>query len=310
MQTTEQRTQAKPTGSHASHSDATRLETCATSADLTQHNLRAIYEELLGKLEQNVVTDRARFIDDYIATMVKRDEMTTLWSDPAFYRQLKGSILNEFLPIYDQYSLLKHKTEQQLEKTTWSRYCLWTIGICLGIEALLTEGRVLRPQLLFPAAIIDGLLGCAIWYIANFRALSELRHIKRRLLSSIEELVRKHQVSNQYEIFRTYTGGDLLNAELQQLLESYSTPTEFWRDYYLVRNADPTTEAQLERLRVPRFRNFLQLHLEGTYSEESRLQRFNALFLLAHKSFILADPKHYILQNLTLPNQQNDTLTL
>lgn len=297
MQATGQRNRAHPTVSSISDSAGRELDASATIADLTQHNVQAIYEELLGKLEQNVVTDRMRFIDDYIATMVKRDEMTTLWTDPAFYRQLKGAIRNELLPIYDQYSVLKQKAEQKLEKATWSRYCLWTIGICLGVEALLTEGRVLRPQLLIPAAFIDGLLGYGIWYIANFRALSELRRIKRRLLSSIQELVRKHQVSDQYEVFRTYTGGDLLNAELQQLLESYATPADFWRDYYRVRQADPTTDAELERLEVPRFKHFLQLHVEGTYSEESRLQRFNALFLLAHKSFILADPKHYTLAN-------------
>jgi len=234
--------------------------------------------------------------------------MTTLWTDPTFYRHLKGAIVNEFLPIYDRYRALREKTEQKLEKGTWSRYCLWTIGICLAIEVLMTEGRVLRPQLLIPAALMDGLLGCAIWYVANFRALSELRHIKRSLLSSVQELVLKQRVSEQYEVFRTYTGGELLKAELQQLLGSYDTPSEFWRDYFKVRKADPTSEAELKALGVERFRNFLQLHLEGTYSEEGRQQRFDALFLLAHKSFILADRKHYILDNLAQQLQPKDPL--
>jgi len=308
MQTTKQANKASQAADRASESGDRELEASATVADLTQHNVQGIYQDLLEKLEENVVTDRPRFIDDYIATMVKRDEMTTLWTDPTFYRQLKGAIQNELLPIYDQYRSLREKAEQKLEKGTWSRYCLWTIGICLAIEVVMTEGRVLRPQLLLPAAIMDGLLGYGIWYIANFRTLSELRRIKRRLLSSIQELVRQQQVSKQYEVFRTYTGGELLNAELQQLLESYATPAEFWRDYYKVRKADPTTEAELENLRVDRFRNFLQLHIEETYSEEGRQQRFDALFLLAHKSFILADRKHYILENLAQQLQRTDTL--
>jgi hypothetical protein len=308
MQTTQQTNKTRLAPDRASESTDRELEAGAMVADLTQHNLLGIYEDLLGKLEENVVTDRPRFIDGYIATMVKRDEMTTLWTDPTFYRQLKAAILNEVLPIYDQYRSLREKAEQKLEKGTWSRYCLWTIGICLAIEVLMTEGRVLRPQLLIPAAIMDGLLGYGLWYIASFRTLSELRRIKRRFASSIQELVRKQQVSEQYDVFRTYTGGDLLKAELQQLLESYASPAEFWRDYYKVRKADPTTQPQLDSLGVDRFRNFLQLHIEETYSEEGRQQRFDALFLLAHKSFILADRKHYILENLAQQLRQKDTL--
>jgi len=308
MQTAKQSRAPRQSADRESASDDRELESSAMVADLAQHNVAGIYEDLLAKLEQSVVTDRTRFIDDYISTMAKRDEMTSLWTDPTFYRHLKGAIVDEFLPIYDRYRALREKTEQKLEKGTWSRYCLWTIGICLAIEVLMTEGMVLRPQLLIPAALMDGLLGCAIWYVANFRALSELRRIKRSLLSSVQELVLKQRVSEQYEVFRTYTGGELLKAELQQLLGSYDTPSEFWRDYFKVRKADPTTEAELKSMGVERFRNFLQLHLEGTYSEEGRQQRFDALFLLAHKSFILADRKHYILDNLAQQSQQKDPL--
>lgn len=274
------------------------LDASVAMADPTAHNLRAIYEDLLGKLEDNVVTDRPRFIDDYIATMVKRDEMTTLWTDPAFYRRLKQAILQELLPIYDNFKALREKLDQKLERATWSRYCLWTIGICLAIELVISEGRVLRPQLLIPAAIVDGLLGSAIWYIANFRTLNQLRQIKRRLTNSVSDLVRKQQVSDQYELFRTYTGGDLLKAELEQLLASYPAPAQFWRDYYKVRKVDPTSEAERDALGVSSFNGFLELHVGGTYSDEARQQRFDALFLLAHKAFILADRDNYVLQNL------------
>jgi hypothetical protein len=267
-------------------------------ANLNRHNVQGIYEDLLPRLEQNVGGERMRFVDDYIATMVKREEMATLWADPAFYRQLKAAIVNELLPLYDRYQNLRQKAEQKVQQTTWSRYCLWTMGICLGVEAFLSEGRVLRPQLLIPAAIVDGLLGCAIWYLANFKALKELRELKRRFDHSVEELVQKQEVSDRYEVFRTYTGGELLKAELDQLLASYHDTSEFWYDYYRVRQADPTTPQQLKELGIGRFANFLELHVGGTYSAESRAQRFDALFLLAHKAFILADRKNYVLNNL------------
>src|SRR5208283_3544121 len=112
----------------------------------------------------------------------------------------------------------------------------------------------------------------------------------------------KQQVSDKYEVFRAYTGGDLLKAELQQLLASYRSPAEFWRDYSRVRRADPTTPEALRELGAGRFHGFLELHVGGTYSEEARRQRFDALFLLAHKAFILADRKNYVLDNLAEKN--------
>src|SRR5258708_13662748 len=118
MQTTKQANKASQAADRASESGDRELEASATVADLTQHNVLGIYQDLLGKLEENVVTDRPRFIDDYIATMVKRDEMTTLWTDPPFYRQLKGAILNELLPIYDHYRSLQSNPDQQSQTTT------------------------------------------------------------------------------------------------------------------------------------------------------------------------------------------------
>ena len=79
------------------------------------------------------------------------------------------------------------------------------------------------------------------------------------------------------------------------LLASYASPREFWSDYYKVRRADPTTSAELEKLGIKRFNGFLELHVNGAYSPEARQQRFNALFLLAHKAFILNDRENYVL---------------
>jgi hypothetical protein len=274
------------------------LDAGSLAADVSHRNLGSIYEDLLTRLEGGMFTDRRKFIDDYIATMVKNEEMTTLWTDPSFYQQLKKAILDEFLPLYDKYSALREKEEKKMERGTWPVYCLTVIGICLLIEVVFTEGRVLRPQMLLPAVVLDGVLGYGIWYLMNFRALSALRRINHSMLNGMRDMISRQRVSEQYEVFRTYTGGDLLKAELQQLLASYATPDEFWQDYYLVRRADPTTPEELKKLGLPKFTGFLELHTGGTYSEEARQQRFDALFLLAHKSFILADRRNYVLNNL------------
>ena len=56
--------------------------------------------------------------------------------------------------------------------------------------------------------------------------------------------------------------------------------------------------ADLAKLGNKRFNGFLELHVNGAYSPEARQQRFNALFLLAHKAFILNDRENYVLNNL------------
>lgn len=192
---------------------------------------------------------------------------------------------------------------ERTEQRSWPKYCLWAIGIGLALELIFTEGRLLRPPMLLPALMVDGLVGYALFYLVNFRDASTLKRARRNLLNSIRELDTQHEVAKRYEIFRKYTGGDLLTAELQLLLASYASPEEFWKDYYSVRKADPTTPADLEKLGIPRFNGFLELHINGAYSPEARQQRFNALFLLAHKVFILNDREHYVL-NLLKPDNE------
>ena len=156
---------------------------------------------------------------------------------------------------------------------------------------LFSEGRVLRPQMLLPSVVVDGHAGIGLYYLVSFREKSALKRARRNLLNSIREIDTQHEVAKRYEIFRTYTGGELLTAELELLLASYPSPDEFWKDYYAVRKADPTTPADLEKLDRKRFNGFLELHVNGTYSPEARQQRFNALFLLAHKSIYFERPR-------------------
>jgi hypothetical protein len=297
-----------PTGSaHSAGSGSpTVLDIAANPAieGLAQRTLLDVCMDLFSKLEASLVANRQEFIDAYFATLVKQDEMATLWIEAAYYEHLRTVIQKEILPLYDRYCAIRAKVLEGTEKRSWSTYCLWAMGIGLVIELFFTEGRVLRPFLLLPAVLFDGLLGYGLYYLVNFRQASTLKHARRNLLNSIRELDTQHEVAKRYEIFRAYTGGELLTAELQLLLASYASPEEFWKDYYAVRKTDPTTPAMLEKLGIPRFGGFLELHLNGAYSPEARQQRFNALFLLAHKTFILNDREHYVLNHLKPKNER------
>lgn len=276
------------------------LDTAANPAieGIAQRTLLDVCMDLFGKLEDSLVPNRQEFIDAYFATLVKQDEMATLWTEPAYYEHLRNVVQKQVLPLYDRYCAIRGEVQARTERRSWPKYCLWAVGIGLILELFFTEGRVLRPPMLLPAVAVDSLLGYGLYYLVNFREASTLKHARRNLLNSIREIDTQHEVAKRYEIFRKYTGGELLTAELELLLSSYASPNEFWKDYYTVRKADPTTPADLARLGNPRFNAFLELHVNGTYSPEARQQRFNALFLLAHKIFILNDRQNYVLSNL------------
>ncbi len=270
---------------------------------LAQRTLLDVCMDLFGKLEASLVTNRPEFIEAYFATLVKQDEMATLWTEPAYYEHLRSVIQKEVLPLYDHYCAIRERARERTEQRSWPKYCLWAIVICVGLELLFTEGRVLRPPALVPAVLVAGLLGYGVYYLVNFREASSLKRARRNLLNSIRELDTQHEVAKRYEIFRAYTGGELLTAELELLLASYGSPKEFWNDYYAVRKADPTSPEDLDKLGIKRFNGFLELHVKGAYSPEARQQRFNALFLLAHKAFILNDREHYVL-NILKPDHK------
>ena len=125
--------------------------------------------------------------------------------------------------------------------TVWAQYLITPVaggGIPPTASAALSAPL---PQ--SSAVAVDGLLGYGLYYLLNFREESALKRARRNLVNSIRELDTQHEVAKRYEIFRTYTGGELLTAELQLLLASYASPKEFWNDYYAVRKADPTTPA-------------------------------------------------------------------
>ena len=263
---------------------------------MSKRTLLDICMDLFAKLESNMVANRQEFVDSYFATLVKQDEMTSLWTDPAYYEHVRMVITKEVLPLYDRYCAIRDHAAARTQKRSWPQYCLWTIGVGLVLELIFSEGRVMKLPMLVPAVIVDGLLGYLICYLVNYRDISTLKRANRSLINSIRAIDNQHDVAKRYEIFRSFAGGELLTAEFQVLLASYGSPEEFWNDYFVVRKADPTTPADVEKLGRKKFDIFLQSHLAGGCSTQAREQRFNALFLLAHKTFILNDPGNYVLR--------------
>jgi hypothetical protein len=274
-----------------------------------ERSLLGVSTDLFSRLENSLVQDREEFIDDYFSTLAKRDELEMLWVDPPYYQHLKLVVRKEVLPLYDRYCSIRarilEKQERRQENRTWLRYCLITIAVCEFVELVASKGRSLRPQILIPSAVLEGFLGLGLYYLVTYRDRRALKSARESLLNSIREIDAKHEIARRYDTFRQYSGGELLNAELQELLSVYPSPAEFWRDYERVRKADPTTERELEELDAPRFGSFLQLHARGVYSPEARTQRFNDLFLLAHKAFVLADREGYVMRYLTTRKPEN-----
>src|SRR5258706_15745790 len=101
--------------------------------------------------------------------------MATLWTEPAYYEHLRTVIQKEVLPVYDQYSAIRGKVRERMEQRSWPKYCVWAVGICLGLELVLTEGRVLRPPMLLLAVAGDALVGYGLFYLGNLRETSALQ---------------------------------------------------------------------------------------------------------------------------------------
>jgi len=59
---------------------------------ISQRTLLDVCLDLFGKLEASLVTNRQEFVDAYFATLVKQDEMATLWTEPAYYEHLRSVV--------------------------------------------------------------------------------------------------------------------------------------------------------------------------------------------------------------------------
>jgi hypothetical protein len=178
------------------------------------------------------------------------------------------------------------------------QYVLGTIALFAVLEALVTRGRSVAPQVLVPTAILNTFIGFILYTAAQFVDDLQIRRARRKLERSLDGLDSKVQTDVDYDQRRELLDSELLRAEAMEILTSYEKPEDFWRDYAKVRRADPTLPAEVRALSLPAFDRFLRRHVEGQISSVSRQQRFNRLFLEAHEVFVGRNRDGYVLEHL------------
>jgi hypothetical protein len=204
----------------------------------------------------------------------------------------------EVLPLYEQFLIETARNRERRQRRKLWQYVLGTVGFCEVLEAVVTHGRSIAPQVLFPSAILYSFIGFIIYTAAQYLDEIQLNRARSRLEKSLEGLERKVQTDADYDNRRNLLDTDVLRAEAMEILTQYERPEEFWRDYLRVREADPTVPAELKMLKVPAFEKFLRFHLDGQHSEVARQHRFNRLFIEAHEVFIGREREGYVPQHL------------
>jgi hypothetical protein len=204
----------------------------------------------------------------------------------------------EVLPLYEEFRRTAAPIRERKEKRKLWHYVLGTVVVFETLEAILTHGRSIVPQVLFPTAVLNSFIGFIVYTAAQYIDDRQLARARARLEKSIEGLENKVQTDVEYDQRRQLMDTDLLRAETMEILTHYARPEDFWRDYCRVREADPTMPAELRALQVPAFERFLKFHVEGQHSTAARQHRFDRLFIEAHEVFLSRDRANYALNNL------------
>ena len=115
--------QAEPGGAEVAGEWPSPLDNAASPAleGIAQRTLLDVCTDLFGKLEASLVTNRQEFIDSYFTTLVKQDEMATLWTDPVYYEHLRTVIQKDVLPLYDRYCAIREKVLERTEARSFAQ---------------------------------------------------------------------------------------------------------------------------------------------------------------------------------------------
>jgi hypothetical protein len=267
---------------------------------MSQLQLKRISKEIIDHAEQAMVPDSRlpKVVDDYFIQHLKEDELQHAEVDARLYEGLRKTFQSEVLPLYEQYRLEAARIRERKQKRKVWQYVFGALGACEILEALLTRGRSIAPQVLIPSAILYGFIGFIVYTAAQYLDDRQLARARNRLEQSLEGLDRMVQTDADYDNRRQLIDADVLRAEALELLTHYERPEDFWRDYQKVRQADPTVPGELKTLNVPAFEKFLKYHVDGQHSPVARQHRFNRLFIEAHEVFISRDREKYVLNHL------------
>lgn len=265
-----------------------------------QLQLKKISRDIIDHAEKTMIPERGlpKVIDDYFIQQLKQDEIAHADVDAKLYEGLRAMFKTEVLPIYEQYRTEVARIQERKQKRKLWQYVLGTVVVFELLEALLTRGRSIAPQVLIPTAIIESFVGFIIYVGAQYLDDRQLARARRRMEKSIEGLDSKVQTDVDYDNRRQLLDADVLRAEAMEILAHYERPEDFWRDYLKVREADPSVPGELKTLHVPAFDKFLKFHIDGQYSPVARQHRFDRLFMEANEVFINRDREHYVLEHL------------
>jgi hypothetical protein len=267
---------------------------------MSQLQLNRVSKEIIDQAEKSLISeqDLPRAVDDYFIQLVKREEMEHAAVDPRLYDGLRQAVRGEVLPLYEQYRRETARVRQHKQGRKLWQYVLGTVASLEILQALVTKGRSMAPQVFIPTAILHSFLGFIIFAGAQYIEDLQLARARRRLERSLEHLDSKAVTDAEYDQRRELQDNQVLRAEALELLTHYERPEEFWQDYRKVRQSDPTLPAEVRALGIPAFEKFLKFHAEGQFSSVAREHRFNQLFLAAHELFISRNRSRYVLDHL------------
>jgi len=267
---------------------------------MSQLQLKRISKDIIDHAEKAFVPEKglSKVVDDYFVQRLKEDELQHADVDARLYEGLRKMVKAEVLPLYEQFRLDTARIRERKQRRKVWQYVLGTVGFCEILEAVLTHGRSIAPQVLIPSAILYSFIGFIIYTAAQYLDDLQLTRARNRLEKSFESLERKVQTDADYDNRRQLLDSDVLRAEAVEILTHYDRPEEFWRDYKKIREADPTVPSELKALNVPAFEKFLRFHLDGQHSAVARQHRYNRLFIEAHEVFISRDREHYVANHL------------
>jgi hypothetical protein len=268
--------------------------------------LKQISSEIIEHAEKGLVPEKGlpKLVDDYFIQHLKQDEMRHAGVDGRLYEGMRRMVKTEVLPLYEQYLAETARIRERKQQRKLWRYVLGAVGVCEVLEAVVTRGRSIAPQVLIPTAILYSFIGAIVYVATQYFDDRYLFRARKRLEKSIEGLESRVVTDAEYDSRRELLDADVLRAEAIEVLTHYERPEDFWRDYARVREADPTSSTDLKKLNLPGFDRFLQMHLHDRYSPEARQQRFNRLFVEAHEVFISRDRDRYVLNHLKRPAQK------
>src|SRR5262249_30747392 len=211
---------------------------------------------------------------------------------------LRHVVKREVIPLYEAFRQQTARLRERRQKRRLWPFVLGTVGLCEILEALVTRGRSILPQVFIPSAILYTFIGFILYAATQYFEDLQVLRARKRLEKSIAVLEQRVRTDADYDNRRQLLDSDILRAEAMEILSHYERAADFWRDYRKAREADPTLPVEIQALRLPAFERFLKFHADSQFTSTARQHRFNRLFIEAHEVLVSRDREHYVMDQL------------